>query len=132
MERMVNFNRFPSNGAQSYVTADNIVNDSWSKMPAFSALIGGPAWGVVEPTGKGIEEHINKLHQLDRPRSEAAHAHVDTIVKDASTADKLKVCCWSLMCQGYGPGNTWRLHRLSSFYFLFFSLKSEVLITIAG
>ncbi|EXL65307.1 hypothetical protein FOPG_18459 [Fusarium oxysporum f. sp. conglutinans race 2 54008] len=90
MERMVNFNRFPSNGAQSYVTADNIVNDSWSKMPAFSALIGGPAWGVVEPTGKGIEEHINKLHQLDRPRSEAAHAHVDTIVKDASTADKLK------------------------------------------
>lgn len=91
MERMINFNRFPSNAAQHHVAEENMVNDSWSDMPAFSALIGGPAWGVVEPTDKGIADHINRLHQLDVPRSEASRAYVDAVVTDASTADKLKV-----------------------------------------
>jgi hypothetical protein len=91
MDRMVRYNRFPSNGAHNCDEADEMVKDSWSKMPAFSALIGGPAWGVIEPTEEAVTNHVNKLYQLDRPRSEATHAHVDATVKAVSTAEKLKV-----------------------------------------
>jgi cation diffusion facilitator CzcD-associated flavoprotein CzcO len=105
MERMINFNRFPSNGAQHHAADDNMVNDSWSKMPAFSALIGGPAWGIVQPTEKGIQDHIHKLYQLDQPRNEAAHAYIDAVVADTPTADKLKVRNHELKAARYRMGS---------------------------
>lgn len=92
MNRMMRYNRFPSNGAQRGDEEDDTIKDSWSKMPAFSALIGGTAWGVVEPTGEAIAKHVHKLHLVDQPRLEATHSQVEDIVNDASTADKLKVC----------------------------------------
>jgi cation diffusion facilitator CzcD-associated flavoprotein CzcO len=90
--RMINLNRFPSNGPYNSTSDENLVNDSWTKMPAFSALIGSPAWGIIEPTEKCIEGHVKNLYMLDQPRSDAARAYVDKIVHDGPTAEKLKVC----------------------------------------
>ena len=87
-ERMLNFNSYCENGAK--LDQENLVGDAWTSMPGYSAVIGGPSWGIVEPTMDKIGEHVGKLHMLDIPRSEAARAKVDEIVKDKETAEKLK------------------------------------------
>lgn len=91
-ERMINLNRFPSSGPYNSTSDEKLVNDSWTKMPAFSALIGSPTWGIIEPTEKSIEDHVKNLYALDQPRSDAARVYIDKIVHDGPTAEKLKVC----------------------------------------
>lgn len=88
MERMMNFNSYVENAAKA--GEENLTGDAWTEMPGYSAVIGGPSWGLVEPTPEKIGEHVRKLHMLDMPRAEAARARVDQIVKNPETAAKLK------------------------------------------
>ncbi|KAH8811538.1 monooxygenase [Xylogone sp. PMI_703] len=83
-ERAENFNAHISNVVPK--PAVNLVNDSWSNIPAFSALVGGP----VTVTPEAIPEFITSLHTLDFPRQERVRERVDEIVKDKNTAAKLK------------------------------------------
>lgn len=84
---MDNFIEHMSNelGPEEY----DVVNDGWTKMRSYSALIGGP--NEVDPTNpQTIMEHIGKFHAVDFPRQEKLRARVDDIVKDRETADRLK------------------------------------------
>lgn len=87
-ERMLNFNSYVENAARP--GQENLTGDGWTEMPAYSAIVGGPSWGIVAPTMESIGEHVGKLHMLDVPRSEAARARVDRIVEDPETAARLK------------------------------------------
>ncbi|KAI8931842.1 hypothetical protein NX059_010748 [Plenodomus lindquistii] len=65
---------------------DNMVNDSWTRMPAYAAAFGSP--GIV-----GLDkmpEHVTRMHEWDVERSERVRARVDEIVKNKATAEKLK------------------------------------------
>ena len=64
----------------------NMVADAWTEIPSFSALIGGPAKVTME----SIPAHVGALHALDFPRQQGIRDRVDEIVKDKSTAEKLK------------------------------------------
>ncbi|KAK3359506.1 pyridine nucleotide-disulfide oxidoreductase-like protein [Lasiosphaeria hispida] len=87
-ERMANLNSYLTNAPIE--GQENMVNDAWTEMPAFCALVGCPKWGPIEPTPEKIGEHIARLHRLDVPHSESGRARVDEIVKDPETAAKLK------------------------------------------
>lgn len=69
---------------------ENMVADGWTEMPAYSAIIGSPPAGLLEPIPEKIAEHVGKMYQLDLPHSEAVRARTETIVKDPETAAKLK------------------------------------------
>ena len=64
----------------------DMVADGWTKMPSFSGLIGGPAKVSME----SIPAHVGSLHSLDFPRQERIRRRVEEIVKDKTTAEKLK------------------------------------------
>ena len=83
-ERQQNFNLHITNTLAP--EQDNKVNDQWTKVQSYHALIGGP--GIV-----GMEQvpsHVTKLHTLDFPRSERVRQRVDDTVLDKTTASKLK------------------------------------------
>ena len=86
LERNLNFSSYLENAPDP--AKENAVGDDWTKMPAFSAVIGGP--GIVEPIPEKISAHVQKLYALDAPRREAVHARVDSIVSNPETAAKLK------------------------------------------
>ena len=69
---------------------ENMVADGWTEMPAYSAIVGSPRYGIVPPIPEKIAEHVARLYKLDMPHSEAMRARVDSIVKDPETAAKLK------------------------------------------
>ncbi|KAK0720247.1 pyridine nucleotide-disulfide oxidoreductase-like protein [Lasiosphaeris hirsuta] len=87
-ERMANLNSYLTNAPIK--GQENMVNDAWTEMPAFSAIVGCPKWGFIEPTPEKIGEHVAKLYRLDLPHSESGRARVDQIVKDPETAAQLK------------------------------------------
>lgn len=64
----------------------NLVNDGWTTIYAYSAIVGGPT--VVTPDS--IPTHIANLHAIDLPRQERLRARVDAVVHDKETATKLK------------------------------------------
>lgn len=66
--------------------APNLVDDEWSKMKAYSALIGTPGIKKIED----IPGCVAELHTRDIPRSERIRARCDEIVSDKDTAQKLK------------------------------------------
>lgn len=68
----------------------NLVDDEWTKAPAYSAAVGCPNWGFIDPTPEAIGKHVGALLKLDLPRGEKARARVEEIVKDKETAEKLK------------------------------------------
>ena len=83
-ERQQNFNLHITNTIAP--EENNKVNDQWTSLKAYHALIGGP--GIV-----GMEQvpsHVTKLHTLDLSRSERVRQRVDDIVLDKTTASKLK------------------------------------------
>lgn len=79
-QRMENFSAFVSNA--SPLPDVNMVNDGWSKMPSFSALVGGPS--SLQP---GYLESVN---EVDFKRQENVRGRVDEIVKEKGAAEALK------------------------------------------
>ncbi|SMQ49515.1 unnamed protein product [Zymoseptoria tritici ST99CH_3D7] len=85
-ERNLNFVAFLNNNTQK--PSPNLVNDSWTRFPSFSSLLGGPDHNVDPATG--IADYIAKLYALDRPRSERVRQRVMEEVHDPATARKLQ------------------------------------------
>ncbi|KZV93345.1 FAD/NAD(P)-binding domain-containing protein [Exidia glandulosa HHB12029] len=68
----------------------NLVNDGWTHIKAYKAIIGGKGrLGNMIPPEK-IPEHVAALHEDDFERAQSLRARVDAIVKDKETAEKLK------------------------------------------
>ncbi|KAK7048657.1 Phenylacetone monooxygenase [Favolaschia claudopus] len=65
---------------------ENLVDDSLTHIPSYSAVMGTP--GIISPDK--LPEHIAKLHAHDLERSERIRARTSEVVKDPTTADKLK------------------------------------------
>ena len=65
----------------------NLVDDGWTRTPTMAALA-----GCVEApqTADKVPEHIQRLHAMDKPRTDNVRARVDEQVKDAGVAAKLK------------------------------------------
>ena len=84
--RRDNFQAFVSNATPSPVV--DMVKDSWSTMPSYSALIGGPSAGVI--TSEQMPAYLTSLHAMDLARSERVRLRVDEIVQDKATASSLK------------------------------------------
>ena len=87
-DRQLNFNSYQTNSAKP--GQRNLVNDGWTEIPAFSAIIGSPNHGVVDSSPEKLEEKDTRFHILDLPHMEGIRARVDEIVKDPDTAAKLK------------------------------------------
>lgn len=83
-ERIENFNAHLAN--ERPPPPINLVGDGWSKMPSYSALVGGPT--LVMPAF--VHEHVAALHALDLPHQEMIRARVEEMVKDPTVAEKLK------------------------------------------
>ncbi|KAK4096929.1 pyridine nucleotide-disulfide oxidoreductase-like protein [Parathielavia hyrcaniae] len=87
-ERMLNLDSYVTDAAEE--GQENLVADGWTELPAFSAVIGSPRHGDVEPTPEKIAQHVARLHKIDLPHSEQVRARTESIVKDRETAEKLK------------------------------------------
>ncbi|KAK7430491.1 hypothetical protein QQZ08_003010 [Neonectria magnoliae] len=82
LERQRNFNSFLSNSP----AAVDLVSDGWTEQRALAGLTGHPK--LITPDK--IEDHLASLFELDVPRAEKVRARVDEVVRDATTAEKLK------------------------------------------
>lgn len=87
-ERQLNFNTFLTNSAKP--GEENLVNDGWTDMPAYSAILGSPSHGIVDPSPENLAEQATRFHILDLPHMETVRARVDQLVKDPDTAARLK------------------------------------------
>ncbi|KAI0880310.1 FAD/NAD(P)-binding domain-containing protein [Annulohypoxylon maeteangense] len=85
LERNKNFASHIS-GSASPGTPD-LVNDEWSKQPAYSALVGDEKFALVAP--EKIPEVIGYFMARDAENSARLRARIATIVKDEETAKKL-------------------------------------------
>ncbi|KAI1142852.1 FAD/NAD(P)-binding domain-containing protein [Hypoxylon sp. FL0543] len=65
----------------------NLVDDEWSKQPAWSALVGSPEFSIVGP--EKVPEIISTFLARDAENSARLRARVAKIVKDKETAEKL-------------------------------------------
>ncbi|EUC48768.1 hypothetical protein COCMIDRAFT_23539 [Bipolaris oryzae ATCC 44560] len=83
-ERIHNFNHF-LRGEPLQV---DLVRDGWCQMPSFSAVIGSACKGKISP--EGVETHIAELNAIDFPRAQRLRERVDNVVRDKTTAEKLK------------------------------------------
>ncbi|KAF4120790.1 putative flavoprotein CzcO associated with the cation diffusion facilitator CzcD [Geosmithia morbida] len=80
--------RFLTNSARP--GEENLIKDEWTTMPAYSALMGSPSHGIVDPAPDSIERLVEAFHIMDLPHMEAIRDRVDKLVKDPDTAAKLK------------------------------------------
>ncbi|KAF4842326.1 FAD-binding monooxygenase ausC [Colletotrichum siamense] len=87
-ERQINLNRHMTNAVLPGLP--NLVNDGWTDMPAYSAVMGSPAHGIVNPTPEDEERRATWFHALDLPHMEAVRSRVSSIVKNKATAENLK------------------------------------------
>jgi cation diffusion facilitator CzcD-associated flavoprotein CzcO len=87
-QRQLNLNAWMTNSAKPGV--ENLVNDGWTDMPAYSAITGSPKHGIIDSSPENLERHVDAFHAQDLPHMEAIRARVDQIVTDRETADKLK------------------------------------------
>lgn len=78
-ERQRNFNTFITNSVKP--GQENLVGDGWTDMPAYSALLGSPTHGVVDPDPDNLAEHATKFHVLDLPHMEAVRSRIDKLSK---------------------------------------------------
>lgn len=65
----------------------NLVNDEWTKLPAYSALVGEPEWAATTPDK--IPDLTSHFMALDAEPSARLRARVADIVQDKTTADAL-------------------------------------------
>ncbi|KAJ5318338.1 hypothetical protein N7476_004758 [Penicillium atrosanguineum] len=84
--RRHNFLSFGSNARPSEEV--DMVSDGWTNFPSYSVLTGGPA--AINVAMETAAEYVSEMHQLDLIRSNRIRERVSTIVKDDSTAAKLK------------------------------------------
>ncbi|KAL2856496.1 hypothetical protein BJY01DRAFT_242834 [Aspergillus pseudoustus] len=87
-ERQLNLNAWMTNSAKPGV--ENLVNDGWTDMPAYSAILGSRKHGIIDPSPENLERHVDAFHAQDLPAMESIRARVESIVKDPETAEKLK------------------------------------------
>jgi cation diffusion facilitator CzcD-associated flavoprotein CzcO len=66
---------------------EDLVNDGWSSLEAYCAIIGSNRFGRISPDK--AQEHIGTLVALDAAHNKDARQHIADVVKDKSTADKL-------------------------------------------
>ncbi|TLS27311.1 hypothetical protein PpBr36_04270, partial [Pyricularia pennisetigena] len=86
MDRAENFNAFLAN--ETPRPEVDLVDDEWTKLPSYSALIGS---AVDLGAGKdGVEQYVAMLEELDMPQQESRRHWVDGIVHDKTTAENLK------------------------------------------
>ncbi|ESK96420.1 flavin-binding monooxygenase-like family protein [Moniliophthora roreri MCA 2997] len=83
-ERQLNLASYSSNTPNG----PNMVNDGWTTSPAYSAIIGGTKYGVITPDK--IPEFVGNMFALDMERAHRIRTRVDEVVKDPTTAEKLK------------------------------------------
>jgi hypothetical protein len=97
---MLNLDSYLTDAAEE--GQENLVADGWTEMPAFSAVLGSPRYGIVEPTPEKIGQHVGRLYKLDLPRTEEVRARTQSIVKNPETAEKLKAWypTWYVSPQG--------------------------------
>ncbi|KAK2602122.1 hypothetical protein N8I77_008681 [Diaporthe amygdali] len=87
-ERTINFTSYVCRAGGSDEV--NLVDDDWTKIDAYHAILGSTRKPPVEPTPEAIGAHIAEFVGLDLPHGEALRRRVDDIVKDKDTAAKLK------------------------------------------
>ncbi|KAH8844073.1 hypothetical protein MCOR27_008548 [Pyricularia oryzae] len=85
-ERAENFNAFLANDTPR--PAVDLVDDEWTRLPSYSALIGSAA--DLGAGREGVERYVAALEEMDLPQQEARRSWVDGIVRDAATAENLK------------------------------------------
>ncbi|KAM0541581.1 hypothetical protein ACHAPJ_013183 [Fusarium lateritium] len=88
LKRQLNFGAFINNAAKP--RTPNLVGDAWTTMPGYSAVVGSPNYGIVDPAPENLAQHTENFHKLDLPHMDEVRARVDSIVKDPDTAAKLK------------------------------------------
>jgi cation diffusion facilitator CzcD-associated flavoprotein CzcO len=66
---------------------NDLVNDGWSNLEAYCAIIGSNRFGRISPDK--AQEHIGALVALDAAHNKGARQHIADVVKDKATADKL-------------------------------------------
>ncbi|KAE9392956.1 FAD/NAD(P)-binding domain-containing protein [Gymnopus androsaceus JB14] len=81
-ERMVRFDSYIG-GAPS---GEDLVMDGWTDLKTYHVLIGGPS-----------RDEVSNFHTIDVERMNRVRARVDELVKDKTTADKLKAWYPSLV-----------------------------------
>lgn len=86
-QRERNFNYFAFVGNAEPKPAVDLVQDGWTSLPTFSALIAGPSYDV---TPENAAEHVAKMYALDRPIQDRVRKRAADIVKDPKTASKLQ------------------------------------------
>ncbi|KAF9873257.1 flavin-binding monooxygenase-like family protein [Colletotrichum karsti] len=87
-ERQINLNRHMTNAVLP--GQPNLVDDGWTDMPAYSAVMGSPSHGIVDGSPEEQQRRATWFHALDLPHMEGVRARVSNIVKDKTTAEKLK------------------------------------------
>ncbi|KAF5601190.1 cyclohexanone 1 2-monooxygenase [Fusarium pseudocircinatum] len=68
--------------------AVDLVNDSWTDMPSYSAISGSP--GHDPKTPQEMQEYYAYLEELDLKRQSKIRGRIDDLVKDPKVAAKLK------------------------------------------
>lgn len=84
-ERMVNFTAYVCR-----TTGVNLVDDDWTRIDAYHAILGSTRKPPPAPTPEAIGAHIAEFVGLDLPHGEAVRKRVDDVVEDKATAAKLK------------------------------------------
>ncbi|KUI57324.1 Pentalenolactone D synthase [Cytospora mali] len=87
-DRMVHLARWMTRVASP--DEPSLVDDWWTRIDSFHAVLGSSRKGRVPPTPEAISAHIAEFVALDLPYGERTRAWVDEIVKDKDTATKLK------------------------------------------
>jgi cation diffusion facilitator CzcD-associated flavoprotein CzcO len=65
----------------------NLVDDAWSKLKAYCAVLGSSQFGMITPDK--IPEHIAKLQEMDADDTLQARKRISRIVRDKDTAEQL-------------------------------------------
>lgn len=67
----------------------NMVNDQWTTIPTYAALVGGPNDVDFRKT-QSITEHVERLYKTDLFRQDRIRTRVREVVRDPSTAKRLQ------------------------------------------
>jgi cation diffusion facilitator CzcD-associated flavoprotein CzcO len=67
--------------------SEDLVDDNWSRLKTYAALVGGNRFGRVSP--EKAQEHIGKMVALDAEHNKKVRNLVSEVVKDKRTAEKL-------------------------------------------
>lgn len=83
--RNVNFSSFVTNATEK--PEEDLVDDGWTKMPSYSALIGGPSYNIKP---EDAPEHVARMQALDHPVQQSIRKRVEQVVQDENTVKSLQ------------------------------------------